>query len=328
MVKEKIKSKNKILVIFLTIIALSSSLYSKIGESGIPSLMLDSYGARPMALADTFTGIANDINTISVNPAGLKSLTSLQCSVMYMKYPFDISFGNIAVGTPLSRVKDKGVIGGSITSFYLPGFEHYNRTGNKTDKELSANDFIFTLGYAMNLLKTKESLFAGMNIKLINSRLVDDTKNTLGMDLGVLFKMNVRSFSKDNTKNNLGLGISMQNIGSGVKYGSKNTSLPRNVRIGVGYNAYKEIQHNVIIGLDVNLPNDNHPIMSTGIEYSYIQILYLRLGYKLTNPELNNFACGCGVKFKIGDKKVYFDYALLLMKELDNKHVFSLLTKF
>lgn len=299
------------------------------GESGVPVLMMDSYGARAIALGDTFTGIADDINTISVNPAGLGSLNSFEASSMYMKYTEDMMFGYLAVGTPLPS--DMGYVAGSVCLFSTPDFDHYDASGNINKGALSASDFGLSIGYANNPLKLlgmEGNLNTGFVVKYIQSKLVDDSQTAIGFDFGALYKMNFINIGTKDISDNLGIGISLQNLGSSLKYGTEDTTLPQNMRIGIGYNGYKDNSHSITLGFDVNIPNDSSKIISTALEYSYIEMIFARVGYKITGTEVDGLSFGVGGAYSISGKKISIDYALVSLNDFDSVHTFSAGVKF
>ncbi|MDD5066745.1 MAG: PorV/PorQ family protein, partial [bacterium] len=299
------------------------------GESGIPLLMLDSYGERTLGLGDTFAGIADDINAISVNPAGLSSLTSFEATTMYMRYSFDMMFGYLAAGGPLAD--GLGSIGGSLALFRSGDFDSYDSEGNKESSPLSASDFGITVGYANNplkLLNVDQNLNLGLNIKFVQSKLADDSKTAVVFDMSALYRMSVFSFGSGLLKENLGIGISFQNLGPSVKYKAEETLLPRNFRIGAGYQGYHDDKHGILLGFDINFPNDSKEIIGMGLEYSFIEMIFIRIGYKFSGTEMDGFSAGIGGKYRLLEKLFSLDYALIPLTDFDTMHVISLGVKF
>ncbi len=318
----------KIILLWILItISSTAVLTAEVWEAGAPSLMMDSYGAREMALGDTFVGIADDINTITVNPAGLNTLSSLEGSVMYMMYPLEMSFMHVAGGYPLPDSAFNGYAGASLTMFSVAEFEEYDLIGNKTGKKLSASDFLVNIGYGNNPLKffgMKQNLNAGINLKLVSCKLVEDSSSAFGFDFGLLYKMDIISWGTKTLTDNLGIGFSIQNLGTSLNYGNEDTVLPRNMRIGAGYLGYKDNQHSVLAGFDINMPNDSDMITGIGIEYSFIEMIFGRIGYKITGRDVDHFSFGIGGKYSIAGKQASFDYAIIPLSNLGLINSFSL----
>ncbi len=297
-----------------------SGLNGEVWEVGGPALMMDSYGAREIALGDTFTGIANDINTITVNPAGLATLDSLEGNVMFMSYPMGMSFFHLAGGMPLAP----GYVATSLTFFSLSEFEELDMFGNLTGEKLSAGDTLINAGYALKLGKVN----TGINVKLLNARLAEQGSTAMAFDIGVLYKMSVPNGGTEKIIDNLGIGLAIQNMGSSLNYGNQDISLPVNFRIGAGYYLFKNEYHGINTGLDINFPNDSGMIMSIGMEYSFNEMIFGRLGYKLTGRDVDYLSVGIGGKYNFAGKSGSFDYSLVPLSDLGTIHAISVGIKF
>ncbi len=319
--------KSVISFLILTIVVVNTEILAGEGQSGVPSLMLDSYGARGMAMGDAFTGIADDVDTILVNPAGLNNLNSVEASVSYLQYPLDMDFAHVSLAVPLPGGKKTGSVGAAITLFSMSPFDQLDYTGNKEEGELSARDLVLCIGYAANpllLLGMKNVLNIGIGFKYVNSRLVEDSRSTFCLDAGVIYKTGFLRFGNKAPKRNLGVGASIQNLGGSIKYGSEKTLLPINMRMGVGYRPYKGEIHGMNWGFEVNLPNDSMMIISCGLEYSFLDIVFIRGGYKISGREVDSFSCGGGIKYSLFG----IDYAFVPLTDLGAMHSFSLVFKY
>ena len=321
----------KIIVYSLILAAgLESGLAASTGSSGVQALMLDSYGSRPIALADAFTGVADDVNAISVNPAGLSTLSSVEAQVMYLSDFADQSesylFGGVA--WPFAKAFCAAV---SVESYGLASFDGVDKTGLPTGTSLSAGDLVFTGAFAfdpMKLAGKKFGLNLGVAAHFIQSTLAGKSASAFAFDAGVLFKAGIFGFGEMNRKDNLGIGFAAQNIGTSVTYVSEKTGLPANLRAGIGYRVFKDRMHSVQVSADANLPGDSSPIVSAGLEYTLLGMFYVRGGYKITGPEAAGLSAGAGVSYLLGGRKLFVDYAVVPMKDLGISHAFSLGMKF
>lgn len=311
------------------IFSLAFNAYADTAGSGIPLLMLDSYGARAVALADAFTGTADDVNALAVNPAGLNTLASFEVSSMYMKYLEDLSFGYLAFGMPLSP--NAGSIGAGVYIFSMPDADHYDSAGNISSTPLSAGDFGVSLGYANNPMKlfgVDLDLNMGLGVKYVQSKLSDSTVSALAFDIGALYRMDAPCLGGRKAKGNLGIGVSVQNLGPSVKYAAEETLLPRNIRMGIGYRGLNAADHSLLLGFDVNMPNDSDGIISIGLEYTFMRLLSGRIGYKLSGADIEGFSAGLGAAYTLSGKRISVDYALVPVKDFDLVHAVSLGVRF
>ena len=164
------------------------------GSSGISASFVDiGFGSRPMGMGGAFTGLANDINALMWNPAGLVSLQSKQAAFSFTNQLNLIQYHFLAFGMPLSA--DQGLGLGLIYS------------GDKAMTEMT-----FQAGYAISFLK---DFSAGVNLKYryssfgknsldpsefqvfeqdeIQEGISDQVKGSgsgFGLDLGLLYRLN------------------------------------------------------------------------------------------------------------------------------------------
>ena len=82
--RRKFELKKRLLIIFLltvTTVAWPAEIHEAAGTTAAAFLKIDS-GTRPMAMGGAFTGLANDVNTLFWNPAGLTSIEFREFSAM------------------------------------------------------------------------------------------------------------------------------------------------------------------------------------------------------------------------------------------------------
>jgi len=121
--------------------------------------------------------------------------------------------------------------------------------------------------------------------------------------------------------------------------------LPMMFRFGVAFNPIENEASRLTVAIDLNHPNDNYETINLGLEYGYLNTLFLRTGYKLymnmdymkammgydpvydtveneiTGYEkgddtdflwlLNNLTAGVGFNMKTGDMALKVDYAYM-----------------
>src|SRR2546426_219154 len=71
-------------------------------------------GPRAIAMAESFAGIADDVNAIQYNPSGLAYLGEKQLTLMHAVWFQDIFYDHLAVAWP---IQDVGTIG--LSGLYL-----------------------------------------------------------------------------------------------------------------------------------------------------------------------------------------------------------------
>jgi len=88
---------NKIGTILFALFMISQSLFAGgEGTTGAQFLKLG-IGARPAALGESFTGVADDINSLYWNPAGLAEIQQFEASVSGAALYEDIFYGFLGI---------------------------------------------------------------------------------------------------------------------------------------------------------------------------------------------------------------------------------------
>ncbi|MCX7984271.1 MAG: hypothetical protein N3A63_05155 [Bacteroidetes bacterium] len=217
-----------------------------------------SRGAKPLALANAYTSVAEHPYTLYYNPAGLAVLNSYQFSAWYMPHLYGID-GVRAGGCAGTFSLVPGVFG--IGCDFL-GCELYR------ESELS-------IGGA---LKIVESVSVGLTLNYLNIQISNyGSTGTISLDAGCLAMV---------TKE-LNIGFSVKNLNSAtLSHGYE--KLPQCVSLGLSYR--------FPIGFLITLEGEKdlmYPMqVKVGLEQVLLDIVVLRCGIA-TNP--NTYAVGLGV---------------------------------
>ena len=86
---------------------------------------------------------------------------------------------------------------------------------------------------------------------------------------------------------------------------------------------WQKEKQSLLFALQLNHPVDNAENISTGLEYNYADIFFLRGGYKI-NKEEENVSLGAGLIIPIGKLKLRVDYAYANFNHLSNPQRISL----
>jgi len=283
-------------VLVLAALALTAGLRADQGTTAASFLKLDT-SPRAIAMADTYAGIADDVNAIEYNPAGEAYLTQKEVTVMYAAWFQDIYYTYGALAWPASW----GTI--SLDFFYLNAGSFDGYAFDSTGKPVStgtftASDMYGTLAYSRKILSF---LSAGLSVKMINESIASYSTGSVAVGLSGLYQTPVKGLS---------LGLNIANLGPAEGF-QQGYPLPINVRFGAGYKPTDYIT----VGMDYDQPIETAGIWSVGGEYAYRHTLYIRMGYRYQgavdyNETYDGYgpAVAAGMNLGVG-LKLYKNYA-------------------
>ena len=225
-------------------------------------------GARPMGMGKAFVAVADDINSLFLNPAGLGEATKFQFTSMYTSlFEGDLNYVVFAASNPFAF----GSLGfgfistgtGQIpspTASSITYFDYYDRL------------FILSLATKEPVLLGNDLLRAGINLKYF-SKGFSDAANSHGAgvdaDLGI----------KLTFKNGISLAANAQNfLGSGMVWNTGAVDdIPAVLKIGMSGFILDRL---LLLAADCDIPlSSNMPLpLHAGLEYRMNQYLTMRAG--------------------------------------------------
>ena len=317
----------------LIITAAARSVHADIndgaGTVGAAFLKIEG-GSRPAALGGAFAGLANDINTIFWNPAGLTAVHDRELTAMQHFSFAEINNQTIGYAQRIRPHINGGLVWGAS---FLGSFTEIERRQGPTedpDSTVTIGGFATGLSLAYPL---SEAISVGGTAKIISEQL--DIQNAFGAaaDVGLVLRL---------LDNHLGIGIAVQN--AGVLDGGEN--LPMAVRAGLAYRTWKQpaaaaadklmpAQEVWALVADAHLPLlDANPSFHIGAERWFYGSIAARVGYQIglnENPS-DGLALGIGVRRSgedaLANIDFQFDYAFVPDAYVGNAHRVSFITRF
>lgn len=301
-----------ILLVILMLCSLTSMAFgsSKVGTSGAQFLKVG-VGGRATAMGGVYTGVADDVSAIYWNPGGLGGLKSKEFIYTYNKWFQDIThqFVGGAVPTPV------GVFGLGITMLGMDDLEKRTADVETAEGTFKAQDMAIAVSYGKAIT---ESLMLGGSVKMLSSKIDDESASAVAADLGALMKTGVQG---------LNVGLAITNLGGKYKFIDEGDPLPMTVKVGAGY---KILNDALTLAADVIYPNDNDVLFGAGVEYALKfgegGALALRTGYKtgVDTGGLSGLGAGIGINYKMFG----FDFAWTPYGDLGDAMRGSLSLKF
>jgi len=229
--------------------------------------------------------------SLNNNPAGLVFLNGSELLINFYRYPrteafimkendagnwmdygkYDIEpfeMNSISYALGLGKI---GNIGLSFALNHKGRFIRVNKDG-KAVNSFPNDDMLVTFGYGHNLFG---GVSFGFDIKSIRSKILFNDKNEIGrtsiMSVGLMHQMGNRARA----------GVSLQNIGKDLSYNVPDipSKIRRRILVGGMYDLVENRKNRLSISMDFSPPFENGLRYYTGAEFSYLQLLSVRLGY-------------------------------------------------
>lgn len=215
-------------------------------------------GAKPAAMGGTFAGIADTVDALYWNPAGLAQLEKHEVALSHLDYVAEIYYDHAAYAQPIG----KGVIAGGINYLYTEE-EYRDDNGNKGGT-FTDYDALAAVGYACSVT---QGIMCGVAVKAMGMKYDTEEQKGMCVDVGVLA----------NIDDHLGIGAVMQNMGPEVKFAHDDeVPLPMTLRLGARYKYWNKLT----AGVDTMVAYKGETITSIGSEYKVMQCLPIRAGYR------------------------------------------------
>jgi hypothetical protein len=269
-------------------------------------------------MGEAFTAVADDLNALSWNPAGLALLGRKEAAFMHAELFEDTRYDFIGYGHPLSAAP--GTLGFGFARLSQGSIEA--RTEDRRPAgSFEASDNLLQAAYARRF--TGSGPLLGVSVKYLHSSLAGVSAQSAAMDFGLLMERNWRSVP-------LSLGLSVTNLGPGMRFLGQTDELPLAVSLGAGVRLLSILQ----IAADYrHRPRSGQSQFGIGTEYRVLPALTLRAGYRALAAGLDSGAAekavnglGLGLGLRMG--RVGIDYSFAPAGELGSAQRFSLSTKF
>ncbi len=292
----------------MLIISIVSVIGFSPGTTGFTFMKLG-VGARPVAMGQAFTAVADDANALFYNPAGLGLHSQFNANLTIMQMFNCVTYLSGGLTMPIAKRFGAGLTGGFLSATDTRRDELGKEIGT-----FGLNDLIIGPGFAYQPVR---GLAFGGTGKFVYSRIDSFSTWALSFDGGVIYR----------PINRLTLGASLLHLGTPRRFIADWEHQPVNLRAGVAFKLPIE-KHYILLTSDGSLYPDYGPTASFGGEArldlgsmgsKQNQALYLRLGYQ-TGSHLgtwSGFSFGIGYEYLIAKSlslaidAVYLSYGLL-----------------
>jgi hypothetical protein len=319
----ELSGNKKLLTVIVSFLFLPCiNLFAQAGGAAVPFLLI-SPDARSSGMGEVGTAIADDINAVYWNPAGLGfhdyyenpadpddlqeyRQLALSYSKWLPQFNADLFYSYATYGQYIEALD--GTVAGSFIFMNLGEFTRTHESGRELGKFLSSE---FAVGISYGTI-VAEDLSVGFQLRYIQSNLAPaspqqsegaGTGISGGFDLGVLWKPQNLDIFGWRIGDKLALGMNLQNVGPKMTYRNEADPLPTTLRLATAIKLFENEFNQLTFAFDYAKllvkrdEIDSDPLPKSlitgwqnpgaeyalGLEYWYEQLIALRAGY-FTEP--------------------------------------------
>jgi hypothetical protein len=273
---------------------------------------------RAVAMGGAYAAMAGDVYSMAYNPAGLGQVRNAQVCLLHNIGIID-SREYVAAAGP---IKVGGTLGAGLLYRGLPPIENEGAVDPAVKSSDMAVNVSYALAFSTGQAVEEKNLSAGVNIKWLRSVLGEYTATCMAADLGVWWQpVGLKAIQ---------LGLVLQNLGTTLKYIEVEESLPLNLKLGTVCHILQDVNHEVTLAADINLPlAADWFYAGLGAEYCFNRLIVLRAGYQYQDESLASVIMGgVGLRYLLGSFEVQLDYAfkpvVFSEETLEAEHFLSL----
>lgn len=331
----------KLIIIMLVIFPVSvlAGGFSKVGTAAAQFLKIG-VGARAMGMGGSFTAVANDINTIYWNPAGIANMDRPIIGFTHTEWFADISHDYAGIVLPISFSDFIAVQAIMLNT----GEQEVTTVSNPDGTGIfyDVRDLSIGLSYARQLT---DRFSVGVSVKYVVQNLYNVQASSFTFDIGSYLRTGFH---------NLIIGMAISNFGGTMQLDGRdlitiadiNQSFSGNYNpdarlttqeyplplifraglsmdvVGGSESVFQSEDYRLTLAAEGTHLNDNNERFNFGSEISWTETVFVRAGYKI-NYDTEKWALGLGVNIPVGNQKVAFDYAYISFENLGNVSQFS-----
>jgi len=298
--------------------------HRRAGTSALTFLKIG-IGSRAASMGGAFVGIADDASCLYWNPAGAAQMKQSEFYSSRIEWPAGIKYDFLGIVYKISANYSFGFSAGflhtdpmDVTTEYMP---------HGTGEQFYYSDLFLAATVSQ---KITQQFSWGLTLKYVEERIADVSSHMPMIDIGTFYWTGFKS---------LRFAVSLTNFGSevmingkfakpvieggtvDVKY--KGFPLPTIFRIGTAMEIFDSKINKMTVSVQLNHPVDNAETFSVGFENALAQLLFIRGGVNLNNPE-EKFNLGVGIKLPVKEKAILFDYSYSSMLHLTDVQRFTL----
>lgn len=289
-----------------------AAIPDNIGTEDAAFLKIDA-ATRPVAMGGAFVGLANDVNAVFWNPAGLTQTEKKELTTMYNSWFAGIHYGSAAYSQHIGK---NAAIAASMQGLWV---DIENRIEDTEKPESTTSVYSYAAGISGSYALVPNAFSLGGTLKFLNQEFDVDNSSGVAVDIGGLIHVA-----------GLGIGLTLQNLKLQM---SNDGKLPFCFRVGGAY----QLAKSAVIAGEYSKFGAGDPAYHVGLEKWFRNIFAIRVGYNISsgdNPS-KGLSAGFGLKAygtkPLEDMNFQLDYAYVPAPDwgtMGDTHRISMMVRF
>jgi len=286
--------------------------------------------ARAVGMGEAVVALQQDAASVYYNPGSIAQFDQTEFSASRIQWPAEISYDFFSI---TRKIIGRHYAGFSFGILHMaPMMETTEFLPHGTGSYFVFQDRFVALTYGTRMT---DRFSFGITLKQVEENLAGSTMKTAMLDMGTFYWTGFRSLRFSASLSHFGPqaqpeGTFEKNV-LDTDTGEEKTvttefeyfSPPTVFRVGAAMDIWKTAHQSILFSLQLNHPVDNAENISTGFEYNYGNIFFLRGGYKI-NKEEENASFGAGLIVPIGKLKLRVDYGFANFNHLSDPQRLSI----
>ncbi|MCC6396927.1 MAG: PorV/PorQ family protein [Bacteroidetes bacterium] len=304
--------------------------FNKAGRTVMQFLKIG-IGGHQSALGECGVVAVRDVNSMFWNPAGISGIQNVEASFSYNNWFVDLKYLAGAAGV---RIPDVGIVSVGFASLDYGNIQEALVRGQGTSSDtrtggtFGGGDMMVSLSFAREF---SDQLAIGLTGKYVREKLFNYSAGAFAFDVGTYYNTGFKGIR---------FGMSFQNFSESVKFldqGAREEGydLPLVFRLGASFDLVEEKDgfiplgddHRVVMSFEALNTNDFGERYHVGAEYSFMDFIHLRGGYRFNYAE-GNLSFGVGLQKQLSSIFVSVDYSFVSYEFLESPHRVTLTVAF
>jgi hypothetical protein len=181
-----------------------------------------------------------------------------------------------------------------------------------TGEKFYVTNFALSGTYAQKL---SDMFSAGISLKYIHEQIEDYNNGTVAADVSFLYYTDFKDLKFAVMVQNFGGNSALNGEGVKVDFNRSNSVSPEKYPVptvfslGASMVPWEKENQSLLVSLQLNHPSDNAENYRLGIEYEYLELLFIRAGYKLNVDGQPFPTFGFGLRHRVGGHPLQLNYA-------------------